>query len=286
MRENGLKGHDRLAVETLIREAGLEDHMQELFECVYPSVRLFTERVREDEIPPGSSKIGGRPDVPAGFRWPRDETGEYLSFICQLNGRELAALPVDPLPRDGMLYFFYSASKVWDEGGWLRPEAVVFHAPDPRNLVRMEIPDELAERWRYDACTVTMKPEWTVPPGESSLVARMGIPFDPGGEVYSKYAAFHERFQQMFGGQDVFSNRLLGHPDQMQNDLQRQAAAFGNGMFGLESDPVEWRLLLQIDSEEAKTGMMWGDCGKLYFMIRHEDLVNRVFDRCVPLLQW
>jgi len=37
-----------------------------------------------------------------------------------------------------------------------------------------------------------------------------------------------------------------------------------------------WRLLAQIDSDDAAK-MMWGDVGKLYFMIRPDDLRARRF---------
>jgi uncharacterized protein YwqG len=35
---------------------------------------------------------------------------------------------------------------------------------------------------------------------------------------------------------------------------------------------------LQIDSEEA-AGMMWGDVGRIYFLIRRDDLRERRFEK-------
>jgi uncharacterized protein YwqG len=46
----------------------------------------------------------------------------------------------------------------------------------------------------------------------------------------------------------------------------------------LEPNAKNWRLLLQIDSNDENE-MMWGDCGRLYFWIRKEDLVNKQFDK-------
>ena len=34
----------------------------------------------------------------------------------------------------------------------------------------------------------------------------------------------------------------------------------------------DWRLLLQVDSSESETGMMWGDLGRIYFWMRETDL--------------
>lgn len=59
----------------------------------------------------GASKLYGNPDVPENFEWPCiiDEDDIYdLVFMCQINLWELAAVcPDSPLPKDGMLYFFY-----------------------------------------------------------------------------------------------------------------------------------------------------------------------------------
>ena len=53
---------------------------------------------------------------------------------------------------------------------------------------------------------------------------------------------------------------------------------------GLEAGATDWRLLLQVDSDE-QTGMMWGDMGRLYFMIHKDDLQYRRFDKVWQILQ-
>jgi uncharacterized protein YwqG len=64
----------------------------------YPVLRRGGKRAK-----PGSTKIGGKPDLPAALSWP----GEDLVFVAQINLAECA--PADKsglLPRKGMLYFF------------------------------------------------------------------------------------------------------------------------------------------------------------------------------------
>jgi uncharacterized protein YwqG len=41
---------------------------------------------------------------------------------------------------------------------------------------------------------------------------------------------------------------------------------------------VEWELLLQVDSAEAN-GMLWGDVGRLYFLIHRDDLQAQRFGK-------
>ena len=47
--------------------------------------------------------------------------------------------------------------------------------------------------------------------------------------------------------------------------------------YKLEKGAADWQLLLQIDSDEENTGMMWGGGGRLYFWIRKDDLKKRAF---------
>jgi uncharacterized protein YwqG len=52
----------------------------------------------------------------------------------------------------------------------------------------------------------------------------------------------------------------------------------------LRSGAADWRLLLQVDSEEH-AGMVWGDAGRLYYWMRTQDLVARRFDQAWLVLQ-
>ncbi|MNE64597.1 hypothetical protein D3C80_1600170 [compost metagenome] len=53
----------------------------------------------------------------------------------------------------------------------------------------------------------------------------------------------------------------------------------------LEQDKDDWVLLLKVDSEEEKTGMLWGDCGRIYFWIKKQDLTKKNFDQVWCILQ-
>jgi uncharacterized protein YwqG len=45
-----------------------------------------------------------------------------------------------------------------------------------------------------------------------------------------------------------------------------------------------WRLLMQIDTDDDG-GMMWGDCGRLYFWMTDDALQRRAFEECWMILQ-
>lgn len=52
----------------------------------------------------------------------------------------------------------------------------------------------------------------------------------------------------------------------------------------LASDADQWRLLLQVDTDDALS-MMWEDGGLLYFWIREEDAAKGDFSRVWLFLQ-
>jgi uncharacterized protein YwqG len=54
---------------------------------------------------PGSTRIGGDPDLPPSFEWPVIDQ-QYLAFLCQVNLAELPRPEGSPLPERGILYFF------------------------------------------------------------------------------------------------------------------------------------------------------------------------------------
>lgn len=69
-----------------------------------------------EKIPKGSSKIGGKPDLPKDFQWYYYNGEDYkkrvvnrpLSFLMQINCEEVHKYDKESLlPEKGILYFFY-----------------------------------------------------------------------------------------------------------------------------------------------------------------------------------
>ena len=62
------------------------------------------------ELPVGSSKFYGKPDLPASIQWPMDvEKSEHLIFIAQINMKDISGRfhsVQGVLPTEGWLYFF------------------------------------------------------------------------------------------------------------------------------------------------------------------------------------
>ena len=94
---------------------------------------------------PGTTKLFGNPDVPEDFEWPSiiDEDDIYdLAFMGQISLRELTSLcPDHPLPKAGMLYFFYDLDAM-AFSPFDKTAARVIYCADPKNLEELCLQDE------------------------------------------------------------------------------------------------------------------------------------------------
>ncbi len=283
-----------------LRERVLADpHLSrlELLSSVRPSVRLTTQRVSIERLELGESRIGGIPDVPPGFEWPRwlpsqqrdDKYGQPwrpegpapLGFIAQI---DLSTLPrVDnQLPDSGWLYFFYDRyCELWGFDPADRGCCRVLYMNSVRtSLSRIKPPSDSDPEHLAHPCGVEAGPELTLPD------ALPGIEY--GTPEYESYYGLSDDLIKA----DVFTNhRLLGHPQLIQNPMELECQLASNGVYcggasrfqeaeakALEAGAADWRLLLQIDTDEDGPGWMWGDVGRIYFWIRNQDLSARNFD--------
>jgi len=263
---------------------------------------MATHRDIFAQIGVGGSRIGGLPDVPSGFEWPRwspsklrDEKSDRpwpphepapLGFIAQF---DLSAIPRvdDSLPGSGWLYFFYDRYREpWGfdpaDRGCCR---IVYIDVDRSALSRVEPPSDAEANHVAEPCIVEAWPELTLPEYLPDL--QYGTPED------HSYRGLRQGC--IVGGP---LHRLLGHPQLVQNPMELECQLASNGVYcgspegfqrerakSLESGAADWRLLLQIDTDDNGPGWMWGDGGRIYFWIKQHDLKSLRFDDAWLILQ-
>jgi|ADurb_Oil_03_Slu_FD_contig_41_659887_length_1752_multi_1_in_0_out_0_1 uncharacterized protein YwqG len=283
-------------VSRLIDHSGLDRVKEDIKGYLLESVRIRPKRSDEDDIRTGESKIAGIPDLPLTMEWPSVK-GRPLSFIAQLNMEKLATiLPENELlPAKGWLYFFYDN----EEQPWgFQPEhreqwEVLFFDGDPALLERRAFPAMLSDYCRFMPYRLQLAREICIP----SVWSLYYHTFKSGWQEQDLYRKLEQEIARLYGDLDDNAPvyRVLGHPGMIQNDMQLECQQICSGFRPYNfNDPKvakqagkawEWILLLQVDSDESNNGMMWGDCGRLYFWIPRQALLEKDFKQGWTILQ-
>ncbi len=264
-----------------LESSGLARIAKDIEAVALPTVFLIPGEQSEGPC----SRLGGRPNLPAGLDWPTWQGGP-LPFVAQL---DLANIPQTKelyLPRHGSLFFFYEGgSRAWGFKPEDQGSARVIYSPSnlQEHPVRM-LPEGVPDEMRFTG--VNLKPESgyiTLPDGQDQALERL----TPSAEERMRYLEFFEVWHR----QPPPLHRIGGHPEPVQGDPKLEAQLVSHGLYcgnpsgyqtgkelGLWAGATDWKLLLQVDSDES-AGMMWGDVGCLYFLIREQDLIREAFDR-------
>lgn len=198
------------------------------------------------------------------------------------------------MPREGRLLFFYDAEQsTWgfdpaDRGSWL----VLYIGSETATVTTMP-PQGLSEAARYKRKDVAPTVARSVPSYERVGGYDENLSEAEFDEINDFFSAIEE--EAAAGGP---LHQLFGWPSPIQGDeMERESQFASNGVdcgdansdqhpraSELAPGAAEWRLLLQIDSDD-ETGMMWGDVGRLYFWVRKDDAKRCDFSNAWMVLQ-
>ena len=255
------------------------------------SLRLKTKPCEMDSLPIGVSRLGGYPDVPPGFVWPRYKDSP-LSFISQLHLDDIPTQQVDlSLPKNGSLLFFYDCEqRTWGFDPQDRGSALVLFTEEPlEKLSRTHPPADTPEMGLFRCCQIQFENSVNLPDAWS-------IHYQPELSDLEQDLLF-EYFDWYHSRSIGPNHRIGGHAECVQNPMELECELVANGLYcgnssgyedprreSLERTASDWKLLLQIDSDDDAS-MMWGDGGMIYFWIREADLRDRDFEQTWLILQ-
>jgi len=257
----------------------------------------------------GCTKFGGIPDVPPDFVWPVFETNTFddeevkprpLAFLAQFNCAELKRRDKDRLlPSTGLLSFFYEmGSQRWGFDPKDKGCARVFWFPDTEELSPAVVPEDLEEGYRFPAINITMGKEKSYP-DYSDFACKAENDKEEGTLSFDEFTML----QAELGIEEETEpcSRLLGWPLTIQGNMTAECElvsrgyCMGGGDGGAPKAVIEdamrnsledWQLLLQLDTvEQDDFELMFGDCGRIYFYIRKDDLKARRFENVWLILQ-
>jgi uncharacterized protein YwqG len=234
-----------------------------------------------------AAQYGGTPLVPPGATWPRGPDGPYR-FVGQLDFAAVhaqAGAAARGLPDDGILAMF-GDPRGWPgsgrEGdGWRllytprSADAVPLPVPGPPPPPRRAFPLSGPEL-RPGAAAATSFPTY------DDTVKIVAIPDDAedAWDAYFAYIAADER---------EAVHQLLGHAGWIQYDARVEVESVARGAnsragwdgpdaAAIQAEALRWRLVWQVDSDR-EAGFMWGDLGRVYVLMKEDDLAARRFDR-------
>lgn len=220
------------------------------------------------------------------------------NFIAQIAFREMASLVPESLdlPTTGALYLFYDdLSQCW---GFDPNDAIgfkVIYAPDISKASPAERPEVQSDVPSYTEVRVEPKLRFEHCPSE-------GIHFDAlslSEADIDAYVLFEDQADERgrIGWPSLPAHKVSGWTNNIQGPMEGECALVTSGIYcgGPEgyaseeakrflSEPNDWILLLQIDSDDG-AGMMWGDAGMLYLWIKTSDLIRGNFDNTWLILQ-
>ena len=228
--------------------------------------------------------LGGEPALPAGVSWPT-RNGRRLPFLACIDLPSVAeAVPIDWLPRAGRLLFFYDVEEqAWgfdpkDRGAW-----AVIHAQDTAAPAGTPSPGALPRQF------VSPRRIASLPSYERPEFEALGLPEDQS-------EALMELGIAVYG--DAPKHQIGGYPHPIQGDaMELECQIVSHGIYAgepsayqdpqaraLEDGAKDWRLLLQVDSDDA-INVMWGDAGIVYFWVREQDARAGRFENVWLVLQ-
>jgi uncharacterized protein YwqG len=237
-----------------------------------------------------ASYFGGGPPLFPGFAWP-ERDGRAMAFLACIDLSRLPSRP-DWLPATGRLLFFYDMEEQpWgfdpkDRGGWAVlhvTEPIAQDAPAaaaPANLKPENILNKRGMRFK----DTSLPPSW-----EEEVLA--GYKFTEAEDE-----ALIELRSALYG--EGAKHQIGGYPNTIQNpEMQLECQLASNGLYcgnssgyedpryaELEPGAKDWRLLLQMDSDDD-LDVMWGDSGTVYFWVREDEAKRGDFSNAWLVLQ-
>lgn len=285
----------RAKLDELMAAAGLGFLTERVAALARPSIRFHLERVASEDTRLGATRVGGDPDMPEGFEWPLVQ-GEALPFVAQVNLAEVGTLDIlTELPPSGMLYFFFGEDAYFAAADIRSHSWKVIYRQNTTALRRTPSPASVPSRERYRPCHVHMAAELTLPPldpYDDDSLRRLGL----SAQLPDEQPTAYWEVQQILATRvrpkhHLPINRLWGWAEAVQWEVEREclteapeARHLDMGAITGEAQDNPWRLLLQIDTDDAPD-IDWAGTGRVYFLIREHDLLRRNFESTWALMQ-
>ncbi len=246
-------------------------------------------------LAPGESVVGylgGDPALPRDFAWPEWEDHGPLNFVGAIDCSQVPVKELDiPLPESGQLLFFYydglgDSSVVYTDPDSVTNGTRVLYFPESAEVALRSAPEGMTP---FPRLLLGGEMLATAPDNENiALIAAYGNPHDPtdyvdypttdpdGTGFWDELTAFRRDHSP--------HHRIGGYALPIQGAVEPEGAQAMHPGTSEEAQAARKKLvtdlvlLIQIDSD-SRSGMGWGDAGRLFWLIKRDDLAAGRFDK-------
>jgi len=236
------------------------------------------------------SHFGGLPNLPPTVPWP-ERNGKKLGFLARLSLSEIQQVcAIDWLPSSGALLFFYDIDQQpWGFEIKDRDGSSVLLVPDlPHAILQPEVIPNVKfaspPHRNISFCRVNSFPSW-----DRDSIRSLNLS-DKESDMYSEILGS--------GYKSIERHQVSGFPNPVQGDsMELECQLVTNGLYcgdssgykdpraeALKPGAKNWKLLFQVDSDDD-LGIMWGDCGTIYYWVEENAAKNGDFKNSWLILQ-
>lgn len=239
---------------------------------------------------PSLSYFGGSPALPKNLTWP-ERNGRKLDFLARLSLTEIQrALPIEWLPREGALLFFYDLQEQpWGFDPKDGNGSAVLWAPDITQPIAQNTPDAGSGTSITPHSNICFRLIKVLPSADSDHLSALNLNDD-------EFDLFTELLDEPFLNEP--KHQVAGVPAPIQSDvMELECQLVSNGLYcgnatgykdprasELKAGAKDWKLLFQIDTDDDLE-IMWGDGGRIYYWIKENEARQGNFSNTWVVLQ-
>ncbi len=264
-------------IQTMLHLHALDAHAPAVLAAAREAVELVPVEPCEPKPDELVSRLGGAPDLPPGTPWPSVD-GDPLEFVAQIRLDELVGFPAAKvLPSTGLLSLFFIDEidgEIIDDPANTR----AFFFPDLNALQRATPPKPPLSPSIAMAC----RPTLTIPHAEHKAWAGADInALSEFLEAFANSRAIDPTYSHTAFADDFDTSEMPPHRPMHQLLGWAGSAQFTNPCAEIclpKKNPGQGVEVLAVIDTFA--GRMWGDLGRVYFLVPEEDLARGELSRC------
>lgn len=262
------------------------DDKEKIIKLIKPTIGIQTKKLNSDDLKIGSSKIGGKPDMPKDILWPRVNDSD-LVFCAQYNVSEFKKYDFENLlPEKGMFYVFIGIDEEWNEFSMNQNDSKIFFIKNIDNLERKEFPVSLGENKKIEPAEIQYFESLTIPDDENYKLFYFNDKYE---HFYFHFYQDTEEYIEELNGFVDNMHQILGEDKSVQSsvvyDFSSNELKIGNDEEYTEKwneileNSKSFTTLLQLDCMDSNTNLdEFGGSGVFYFGIKTKDLEQKNFE--------